>query len=146
MGPLRELLKPVDDDFVALAVYLRELGGHDMDAIDVPTLRRSLASLDKPETDVDVVLTERDKLVEKIESWDSVLADWQRRAKTGNIKHDYKVRVAATYDAGEPKFTPQPGKTLFLREHRYQHQHVFQQQKGGAWIFDGGAEESRIHD
>ena len=113
MGPLRELLKPVDDDFVALAVYLRELGGHDMDAIDVPTLRRSLASLDKPETDVDVVLTERDKLVEKIESWDSVLADWQRRAKTGNIKHDYKVRVAATYDAGEPKFTPQPGKTYF---------------------------------
>ena len=60
MGPLRELLKPVDEDFVALSVYLHELGGRALAKVDVAALRDSLASLQKPDTDVDVILTERE--------------------------------------------------------------------------------------
>ena len=64
-----------------------------------------------PETEF--LLTERDRKVLEIQSFDSVLADWPRRAKTGSLRRDYDVQVLATYDAGEPVFEPEPGKLYF---------------------------------
>jgi len=61
----------------------------------------------------DFVTTERDRLVQQIESWESVLADWERRAKIGSIKSDYDVRVVATFDPGTAKFEPRPGGVYF---------------------------------
>ena len=57
--------------------------------------------------------TEHDQRVSAIESFDVVLDGWERRAGTGNIMSTYDVRVIATYDPGEARFEPQPGKTYF---------------------------------
>ena len=58
-------------------------------------------------------ISEHDQRVSGIESFDQVLAGWERRARTGNIMSTYDVQVVATFDPGEPKFEPQPGKTYF---------------------------------
>lgn len=58
-------------------------------------------------------ISEHDQRVSGIESFDLVLAGWERRARTGNIMSTYDVQVVATFDPGEPKFEPQPGKTYF---------------------------------
>ena len=60
-------------------------------------------------------LTERDKLVLQIQSFDTVLADWPQRAKAGSLKRDYEVEVLETFDAGEQVFHPQPGKLYFYQ-------------------------------
>ncbi|SVD96949.1 uncharacterized protein METZ01_LOCUS449803, partial [marine metagenome] len=57
--------------------------------------------------------TERDQLVGSIESFDDLLENWQRRAKTGSVMHNYEVQEIAVFEPGEPKFEPQPGKTYF---------------------------------
>ncbi|MEE3198240.1 MAG: YncE family protein [Pseudomonadota bacterium] len=57
--------------------------------------------------------TERDQLVGSIESFDDLLKNWQRRAKTGSVMHSYEVQEIALFEPGEPKFEPQPGKTYF---------------------------------
>ena len=58
-------------------------------------------------------ISEHDQRVSAIESFDVVLESWERRAGTGNIMSTYDVQVIATYDPGEPRFEPQPGKTYF---------------------------------
>ena len=58
-------------------------------------------------------ISEHDQRVSAIESFDVVLDGWERRAGTGNIMSTYDVQVIATYDPGEPRFEPQPGKTYF---------------------------------
>lgn len=57
--------------------------------------------------------SEHDQRVSVIESFDQVLEGWERRARTGNIMSTYDVQEIATYDPGEPRFEPQPGKTYF---------------------------------
>jgi DNA-binding beta-propeller fold protein YncE len=42
-----------------------------------------------------------------------VLTSWERRANEGSLLSHYDTRVVATFDPGEPKFTPEPGKTYF---------------------------------
>lgn len=113
MAPLRELLQPEDEDFVALSVYLRHRFGDPDQPIDVEALRATLNSVQEFEAVPGYFLTQRDRTVEEVETFESVLADWQRRAKTGNIKRDYQVREVASFDPGEPMFTPEPGKTYF---------------------------------
>ena len=58
-------------------------------------------------------ISEHDRRVSAVESFDQVLEGWERRARTGNIMGAYDVREIASYDPGEPKFEPQPGKTYF---------------------------------
>ena len=65
------------------------------------------------QTPADFVVTERDRMIQEIESWDSVLEDWERRARTGNIRSEYEVEVVATFDPGEARFEPQPGGLYF---------------------------------
>lgn len=113
MAPLRETLQPDGEDFVALSVYIRQLSGADVAAIDLDALRATLNSVQEHEAAPDYFFTARDRAIQEVESFDTVLADWQRRAKSGAIKGAYQVREVATFEPGVPKFTPEPGRTYF---------------------------------
>lgn len=113
MAPLRELLNPSDEDFLALSVFLRSMNGIQTTATDLENLRVTLNSVQDFDAVPDYFLSERDRKVEEIQSFQTVLDDWDRRAKPGSIRHDYSVRVVGEFPAGERRFTPQPGKTYF---------------------------------
>ncbi len=113
MAPLRELLQPEPEDLVAVSVFLRTFFGAEPADIDIDGLRATLNSVQEFEHVPDYFLTERDQALAEVETFESVLSDWQRRAKTGSIKRDYEVREVASFEPGEPKFTPEPGKTYF---------------------------------
>ena len=113
MVTLAEVLKPDQEDFVALSVYLKQLFGANPAEINVEGLRATMNSVQAHEAVADYFLTERDKAVNEIESFDSVLKDWKRRAKKGSIKQTYEVREVASFDPGQAKFKPQPGSTYF---------------------------------
>jgi len=100
------LLKRKNIDYVihaALGASLLALGGF-VDA-QIPTMPQ-----DSPGQ---YPTSEHDQRVSAIESFDQVLEGWERRARPGNVMSTYDVRVIATYDPGEPRFEPQPGKTYF---------------------------------
>ncbi len=59
------------------------------------------------------MITARDEAVQQIESFQTVLDDWERRSVAGNIMRNYDIRSIRTYDRGEPKFQPEPGKAYF---------------------------------
>ena len=104
------------EDFVSMAAYIRTLFDREVNAGIVDELVASLASArdysyyGSPEN---FVITPRDELIQQVERFDTVLADWQRRSTTGNIMRTYNIRSARTYDPGEPKFQPEPGKVYF---------------------------------
>lgn len=66
-----------------------------------------------PDAQAQYPTSEHDQRVSAVESFDQVLEGWERRARTGNIMSTYDAQVIATYDPGEPRFEPQPGKTYF---------------------------------
>ena len=116
MGVIVTELNPDADDLIALSAYLGELGGKPVKSEQITDWRKQLAAMEAAKgPEVEFFLTERDKKVLEIQSFDSVLGDWQRRAKTGSLKRDYKVKVLATYDKGEAIFKPEPGKLYFYQ-------------------------------
>jgi hypothetical protein len=109
-------LNPSIDDLLALSVYIRELGGNATSVDDVNGWRTELSAMLDAKAEVTVfALSARDKKVLEIQSFDTVVADWQRKAKTGSLKQGYQVTELATYENGEPVFTPEPGKTYFYQ-------------------------------
>jgi DNA-binding beta-propeller fold protein YncE/mono/diheme cytochrome c family protein len=114
MGVIVEEMDPSDEDLAAISMYLRELGGLPLDS-ELPEqwLSDLRAVRSRKETDLQFVKTERDLQIEAIETFESVQATWTRRAKEGSLLSHYDAEVLATYDPGEPKFTPEPGKTYF---------------------------------
>ena len=115
MAPVREVLDLSNDDLIAVSVYIRRLNGAEPADIDLEGLRATLNSIQNYAAVPDYFLTDRDKSIQAIESFDTVLADWQRRAKPGNIKHNYEVRKLAVFDPGEAKFSPEPGGLYFYQ-------------------------------
>ncbi len=114
MGIIASELNPTDQDLVAVSLYIRKLSGIAVDEDMIDSLYKELAALKSVQVKEMVnVLSERDKAMAQVESFDSVLADWQRKAKTGPLKRTYDTRVLSTFEAAEPKFQPQPGKTYF---------------------------------
>ena len=114
MGVIVSELNPDVDDLVALSVYIGELGGNSTDANEIAQWRAELtAMLEAKGETVEFALSARDQKVLDIQSFDTVIDDWQRKAKTGSLKSDYQVKELATYDAGEAVFTPEPGKLYF---------------------------------
>jgi DNA-binding beta-propeller fold protein YncE len=113
MASLRTALNPSDDDLIAVSVYIRMQNDANAEDIDLEGLRATLNSVQNYQAVPDYFMTERDRTIQEIESFDSILADWERRSKPGNIKHDYTVREVATFDAGVAKFKPQPGGLYF---------------------------------
>ena len=116
MGEVADALDATSEDLVATAAYIRTLANLDVNAGIVDELVASLASARDysfyASTD-NFVITPRDELIQQVEGFDTVLADWERKSATGNIMHTYDIRSVRTYDAGEPKFTPEAGKVYF---------------------------------
>ena len=104
------------EDFIATAAYIRTLSDREVTAEVVGDLEASMESLRdysyyaSPEN---FVITERDELILQVEQFDTVLADWERKSQPGNIMRTYDIRSVRTYDPGEPKFAPEPGKVYF---------------------------------
>ncbi|MBT6530808.1 MAG: hypothetical protein HOK99_07835, partial [Betaproteobacteria bacterium] len=116
MGVIVSELNPDVDDLVALSVYIGGLGGNSTDADEISRWRSELTAMLEAKGEAAVFeLSERDKKVLEIQSFDTVLADWQRKAKTGSLKGDYQVTELATYDKGEAVFSPEPGKLYFYQ-------------------------------
>ncbi|NIW25246.1 MAG: hypothetical protein GWN29_12120, partial [Gammaproteobacteria bacterium] len=114
MGVIVAELDPSADDLIAIATYLGTLTGEPATTENVADWRQQLAAMEATrEPEATFLVTERDQKVLDIRSFDTVLSDWQRRAKTGSLKQDYEVRVLATYEAGEQVFHPEPGNVYF---------------------------------
>ncbi len=114
MGIIASELDPSNQDLVAVALYIRKLAGLPVDEAMIDAQFEELKNLQASQvTAVVNVLSERDKSIQAVESFQSVLKDWKRKAKTGSLKRTYDSRVVATFEPGEPVFEPQPGKTYF---------------------------------
>ena len=114
MGVIVSEMDPSDADLVAIAMYIRTLADLPLDA-DLPGQWLSaLAAVKANQADqLEFAKTPRDLQVEAIETFASVQETWTRRANQGSVWSEYPSRIVATFDPGEPKFQPQPGKTYF---------------------------------
>jgi mono/diheme cytochrome c family protein len=82
MGIIASELNPTDQDLVAVSLYIRKLAGMPVDEDLLNSMMMELTALKAVQVEEVVNLkTDRDLAVEKIESFETVLADWQRRAK-----------------------------------------------------------------
>ena len=116
MGVIVSELNPQEDDLIALAVYIAELGGKTTSTEKIGEWRVEYAAMEAAKGEEAVFfVSERDQKILDIQSFDTVLEDWQRRAKTGSLKRDYEVQVLATYENGEAVFEPEPGKLYFYQ-------------------------------
>jgi DNA-binding beta-propeller fold protein YncE/mono/diheme cytochrome c family protein len=114
MAAIAQELKADNEELIALSVYIRTLGRLDMNENMIVDQRTQLvAARARTETDLVFPKTARDEAVEEIQTWDSVISDWQRRSTEGSIFKSYDSRVVATFDPGKPKFRPKKGKTYF---------------------------------
>ena len=114
MGVIVSEMDPSDEDLVAISMYIRTLADLPLEP-ELP--QRWLANLETVKTnqrsDAEFVKTDRDLQIEAIETFESLQATWTRRSREGSLLSHYDAEVLATYEAGEPKFTPEPGKTYF---------------------------------
>jgi mono/diheme cytochrome c family protein len=114
MGVVVEQLNPSNEDLVAISMYIRSLAGLELDASLPAQWRTALVAVQSLETEeLEFKKTRRDLDVERIETFDSVVNTWERRAKEGSVWSDYPSRIVARFDPGQPKFTPEPGKTYW---------------------------------
>ena len=114
MGVIVAELDPDADDLIALSVYLTGLSGTSATSQQVDSWRAGLAAIAAAKVPQnDFIISERDRKVLDIMSFDTVLEDWQRHAKTGSLKRDYDVKVLATYEPAEQVFFPEPGELYF---------------------------------
>ncbi len=82
MAIIEQVLAPDNEDLIAVAMYIRTLAGLPLDEDMTVRYRKELVTARaRQETDLVFPKTERDLAVEEIQSFDTVLADWQRRSK-----------------------------------------------------------------
>lgn len=116
MGVIVSELNLNADDLVALSVFINGLAGKTISSGQIVEWRSALESMVAMRKEETVFpLSPRDRMIAEIQSFDTVLADWQRHAKTGSLKRDYEVKTLATYDKGEAVFKPEPGKLYFYQ-------------------------------
>tara|TARA_B110000483_G_scaffold77522_2_gene96556 strand:+ start:34256 stop:35998 length:1743 start_codon:yes stop_codon:yes gene_type:complete len=107
-------LNPDADDLVALSTYLTSLSGISVNAEQMGVWRTDLADyIEATEDNTEYVITERDRAILAIKSFDTVLEDWQKRSKDGPLMRTYPSRIVAEYDSGEQVFFPEPGGLYF---------------------------------
>ena len=107
-------LNPNSEDLISLATYIASLGEDAATQETVSGWRTELAAMAAAKgPEAEFVVSDRDRKVMEIQSFDTVLADWQRHAKTGSLKRDYEVKVLETYEPGEQVFFPQPDMLYF---------------------------------
>ena len=114
MGVIVQEMNPDDEDLIAIALYIRRLAELPVSASMPGQYRTALAAVrDSRPPALTFANSERDDVVESIQSYGSVLTGWERRADTGNIMRSYDTEVLATFDPGAPRFRPEPGRTYF---------------------------------
>ena len=114
MGVIVAEMDPSDEDLEAIAMYIRTLAGLPLDLGMVEGWRSALAAVKANQgQELEFTKTARDLQVEAVETFASVQATWTRRAREGSVWSEYPSRIVATWDPGEPKFEPEPGKTYF---------------------------------
>ena len=114
MGVIVQELDPSDEDLVAISAYIRKLGGLPLSDGLISEFREGLKTKKLAQaTQVRFAKSARDRAVEKIESFETVLSDWQRRSKSGNIGRTYASSVVATFDPGRAKFKPRKNGVYF---------------------------------
>ncbi len=114
MGVIVAEMDPSDEDLVAISLYIRTLAGLPLDAELPGQWRAALATVKANQAaPLEFAKTARDLQVEAVETFASVQATWERRSIEGSVWSEYRSRIVATWDPGEPKFEPQPGKTYF---------------------------------
>ena len=114
MGVIVSEMNPSDDDLVAISLYIRTLADLPLESGLPQEWLAALATVKANQAEeLEFAKTPRDLQVEAIETFASVQETWTRRAKEGSVWSEYPSRIVATWDPGEPKFEPQPGKTYF---------------------------------
>lgn len=107
-------LDPTIDDLVAVSVYLGGLAGETFDSDTIAQWRTEVAALRESRNfEVDYPVTARDQQIMNIQSFDTVIADWGRKARTGSLRRDYEVQVLAEYEPAEQVFFPEPNSLYF---------------------------------
>lgn len=114
MGVIVSEMDPSDEDLAAISMYIRTLAGLDLDPALPERWLANLAIVKANQVrDFEFAKTPRDLQVEGIERYEDLAANWTRRANEGSLLSQYQTQVVATFDPGEPKFTPEPGRTYF---------------------------------
>lgn len=113
MAGLEEELALSADDVISISLYLQSLSDDGVGSVNLAALRASLEAVPDVAVVEDYVVTERDRQVMQIERFETVLEDWERRARPGPLVQPYQTTVIATFDAGEPVFEPEPGRTYW---------------------------------
>ena len=114
MGVILAEMDPSDEDLVAISLYIRTLAGLPLDAELPGQWLTALGTVKANQAaPLEFAKTARDLQVEAVETFASVVATWERRSIEGSVWSEYPSRIVATWDPGEPKFEPQPGKTYF---------------------------------
>jgi len=109
-----ENLHPTNDDLVAISMYIRTLAGLPLDPALPDEWRSELVALESLQAEEGKFRkTAHDLAVERVERFSSVVETWERRANEGSVWSAYPSRIVARFDAGQPKFTPEPGKTYW---------------------------------
>ena len=107
-------MDPSDDDLVAISMYIRTLADLPLDAgLPREWLEALAIAKENQAKQLEFAKTPRDLQVEAIETFASIQETWTRRAEEGSLTSHYQTEVIATFDPGEPKFQPEPGKTYF---------------------------------
>ena len=114
MGVVATEMNLSDEDLADISMYIRTLAGLPTEEGMAEQWMTSLAALKGNQAEqLEFAKTPRELQVEEIETFESVQRTWTRRAKEGSVWSAYPSRIVATWDPGEPKFEPQPGKTYW---------------------------------
>jgi len=107
-------LNPTNEDLVAISMYIRSLAGLELDPALPAQWRTDLVALQSLETEeLEFPKTEYELAMERVERFETVVETWERHANEGSVWSEYPSRIVGRFDAGEPKFTPEPGKTYW---------------------------------
>ncbi|MFL2547236.1 MAG: hypothetical protein ACJ0SL_07730 [Candidatus Rariloculaceae bacterium] len=114
MGVIVQEMDPSDEDLAAISTYIRTLAGLPLEEDMSEQWLTALATVKSNQAETLVFpKTPYDLEVEQMERFETVQETWERRADEGSVWSEYPSRIVATWDPGEPKFTPEPGKTYW---------------------------------
>ena len=113
MAEIANILRASRQDLVALSLFVLQLTGTTPESIDVNALQAEIFLGTQPELETQVPRAEIAAETQATMPFSAVLESWQTRAMQGSLKRTYDVELLAEFDPGEPKFTPEAGKTYF---------------------------------
>lgn len=132
MAESRDNMGASNDEVVALAAYVYDLTGTEVTSDLIAEQVTSVANAREFNEIVpdNYLVSAHDQQVASVEDQDVMINNWERRAQTGNIMRSFQSRVVATWDAGEPKFEPEPGKVYFYENTGAGRPPGYEQQQG----------------